>query len=341
MRPSYTPLDPLTLRNYISDVGLKPKENSRSYVFDCPRCKHKDKLYIEKRTGRFICFYCAEIDGFQGRVEYALSELLGLAVERIKVALYGLGNVNATAQITIKLIDLFGDEEPPEEFTEPLSIEWPTGFLPLDDKHSARGAEYLAGRGIPLEVAMEYGIRYCPMKRAVAFPVRLNGKLYGYQTRLVIPHKGVTEEGVEYEGLKVLSSKGIPRSMVMFGDKIEGSDRAVVCEGPVDALKAHLVGGNICTMGKAVTPAQVRLIRESGVRKVYLALDPDAAAEVGRLVREFYDPIDGCEVYYVEVPPRSDGKKADLGELSMEEARDLILNARRVDPSNLFIFLED
>jgi DNA primase len=120
--------------------------------------------------------------------------------------------------------------------------------------------------------------------------------------------------------------------VLMFADRLTGSDHAVLCEGPMDALKAHLCGGNVATMGKVVHRNQIALIRNAGIGKIYLALDPDAAAETGKLVSEI--GID-MECYQILPPPG----REDLGECTPKEVYSAMLGARRVTAAHVFIFV--
>jgi hypothetical protein len=144
----------------------------------------------------------------------------------------------------------------------------------------------------------------------------------------------------------MLSSKDVPTAhVVMFANNLVGSEHAVVCEGPIDAIKADACGGNVATMGKAIGPGQIRTLRDpsrltreqvsaiwgSGIKRIYLALDPDAAKETSRLVREFSD----METY-VMVPPKP---YHDLGEMSFQEVHDLFRAAKPVGAGKLFISL--
>lgn len=317
--------DPKVLRDFIEESGLKPYQNSVSWVFTCPRCSKPKKLYIRKSDGRFVCWYCRTIDGFEGRVEYALSEILGIPVGAIKAKLYS-GQVDiGEVHLDYDLKEWCDDEE---ELEEPLrTLQWPLDYYPIDHKNSVRGLKYLEEeRKIPLAIAKEYGIRYAPTKKRVVFPVMSGDKVYGWQERLVVPNRWWNEEECVWkETLKAISSEKIPRDrMVMFADRLRGSDHAIVTEGPVDAIKAHLCGGNVCTMGKAISTQQMGLIRNSGVQKVYLALDPDAYAEFDRLCVEFSD----LEVYLMDPAPYK-----DLGEMSMESVLELYKTAPRIHSS--------
>ena len=333
----------LTLRNFLRDSGLSiPKdyrENGVSYIFTCPRCSKKDKLYVRKNDGEFVCFKCKEdVNPFRGRPEYALAEILGFDLSAVKHALYGVGQVKATPRIEVKLIDWFGEhDEVPADILEELPVvDWPWDFLPLDHEFAARGAKYLEGRGVPVEIAKQYDIRYCPEKRQVVFPVKFNDRLYGWQGRLVVPHEWVDEQGEKHEVPKSPSMWGLRREhLLMFYDRTSLVDHVVIFEGPVDALKGHLCGGNVATMGKGVSKQQIERIRRSGKRRVYVCLDPDAAEDTARLVRALEEDMD---VYFMEIP-NIKGKKMDAGAMTMEAVLELFRRAERVNSGRVFYFL--
>lgn len=317
------------LKDLIETSGLSYRQNSLSYIFTCPLCQKREKLYIRKHDGRFVCFVCAEGERrFRGLCEFALTELLGLPIREIKRRLYGDDFDGKTPDdlLNFQLYDFYGeDDEITEDVTPTLpTLSWPSDFYPIDDPKSVRGLKYLEReRGVPLALAQQYGIRYCPPQRRVIFPVEVAPqRLVGWQARSVI---GATP--------KAITSKGFQREKaLMFSDKLKGSDHAVLCEGPIDAIKAHLCGGAIATMGKAVSKTQIAIIRACGVRSVYLAIDPDAAAEMERLCHSFGDLM----VYSLQPP---NGRK-DLGECTPEEVLEQFQKAPLVDSGTLFLYFK-
>ncbi len=322
------------LTQLVEGSGLSYKRNSRSWILTCPRCNKPGKLFIERKNGRFICFVCAETQNFKGRPEYALSELLSIPVAILRSQLYGESQFVSDVFFDIEIRDFFGrDDVMDDDADEIPTVSWAYNHYPLDHHFAVRGVHYLQSRGIPLEIAKEYNIRHAPEDRRVMFPIEMDGRLIGHQGRFISQSRVWSEDdGRYYDTPKILTSKGVPRDrVVMFMDRLKGSKHVVLCEGPVDALKAHLCGGNVATMGKAVTKGQIALIRSLGVEKIYLALDPDAADETQRLVRAFSD----LEVYLMHPP---EGKK-DLGEMSMEEVKELFLAAPRVNPAHVFVFI--
>lgn len=331
--------DPAILRQLLVESGLSFKQNSKSYIFTCPRCKGKQKLVIRKVDGRFCCWKCKE-QGYQGRPEVALADLLNQTIKSVAARLYGGAHVPVSVLLDVRVSDFYGDDEEVEDEDEIVTlptVEWPFDYYPIDHPWSGRGAAYLEGRGIPVDIAKQYNIHYWPEGRRVAFPVEAGGELYGWQGRLVIPHEWVDEEGNEREALKIQSSREIPRERVlMFADRLRGVDHAVLGEGPVDALKAHLCKGNVCPMGKAVGPEQMALLLNHGVRRLYSGLDPDAADEFMRLVRTHFDDI---ELYQLVARVKGAKVKPDLGEMSFKDVYELFLGAERVSAGQVFIFL--
>jgi DNA primase len=99
----------------------------------------------------------------------------------------------------------------------------------------------------------------------------------------------------------------------------------------VDAIKADWCGGAVATMGKAVSATQLDVIRRAGIKKIYLALDPDAAEEVNRLAYELGD----METRLL-LPPK--GRK-DLGECSFEEVYEAFQQAEPFTAGNLLLSL--
>lgn len=340
---------PDKLLAFLEETGLSYKQNSVSFIFTCPKCEKKDKLYLRKRDGRFVCWFCKEIDGYQGRPEFALADLTLQPIANVRAALYGSHATADEDYFDLKVPDFFGeDDEIDEDVAVIETVKWPWNYYDIDHSFSKTGRDYLESRGVSVELAREYGLRYAPMDRRVIFPIEVGNRLVGWQARLVIPHEYWNEEKQDIvSAQKMLSSKGIPSAQtVMFSKRLYNSEHVVVCEGPIDAMKAHACGGNVATMGKAVGQGQMDLLRSpdrltrrevgefvyAGIKRVYLALDPDAAKETTRLVREFSD----LEVYIMHAPR----PYKDLGEMSVDAVRDLFLRARRVNPGNIFVHFD-
>jgi hypothetical protein len=331
--------DPAILRQVLAESGLSFKQNSRSYIFTCPRCMGKLKLFMLKTDGRFVCWKCKETAGYQGRPEYALADLLNQTVKQVASRLYGGSFVPVTVFLDVRMEDFLGDDDEIDGDVISLpTVKMPFDYYPIDDPFSARGAAYLAGRGIPLDIARQYNIHYWPEGRRVVFPVESQGQLYGWQGRLVVPHQFVDENGEDREALKIESSREIPRQRVlMFADRLNGVEHAVLGEGPVDAIKAHLCRGNLSPMGKAVGHEQMQLMLNHGIKRFYSGLDPDAADEFMRLVRNYYDDV---EIYQMTARVKGAKEKPDLGVMDFGDVLELFRGAERVGAGQLFVFLD-
>lgn len=320
--------DPARLAAFLANSGLSYSTNAKSYKFTCPLCRKPDKLWMLRSTGGFKCWVCAETKRFRGAPEYALRELTGQPIVAIREALYGDLSVPASTFLDIRLEDFLDTEEEDEALLDVAVVEdlpdldWPYHCLALDRPAAAPGVAYLEGRGIPAGVAMEYDIRYSPQERAVAFPVWVGTHLVGWQFRTIDPVEVVGADGKTYERLRIWSSDGLSglrEKCVMFSNRLHVG-HAVLCEGPVDALKAHLVGGNVCSMGKALSGGQVETLLRAGVERLYVAFDPDAAGELDPLLEK----VGRVPTFLVEVPKPYE----DLGQMPLDAARDAILGAR-------------
>lgn len=321
------------VQQILRDAGVHFGQTIKSLKVTCPRCRKKEKLYFFKTSPFFTCWVCT---GFRGRSEFALAELTGESVSSIKERLYGK-EYDAPVMLNIELRTMWDEEEEGElpAIADVPEVTVPYDFLPLDHPVAVQGREYLESRGIPLEVAMSYDIRYQPKTLRVFFPIKHLGKWVGWQGRLTTSTDFVDPEtGQKAELLKAVTSRNLKRSEVlMFSERITG-DTAVLCEGPVDAIKADLCGGNVATLGKKVSEGQLNLLRYCGVKKLYLALDPDAYKESQEIVRKMSTEM---EVYDMR-PPR--GVK-DLGEMTMEEVFALQKRAQRVSPAYMFVHYEN
>jgi hypothetical protein len=335
--------------NLLKEHGIKYRTGAVSLLLQCPRCGKDKKLAIRKTDGKFCCWVCRERDSFFGWAEYALTEVLSLSVGEIKAKLYGIGHQSAGARLEVDLEDFFGDfeEEDGEVEYSPGSglplVQYPYDFVPINHPHAVRGAAWLdKKRGVPLEIAVQYGIHYSPLRREVVFPVRRGSSLYGWQGRVVYDHVWQDDKGVTRESPKAMTSKGLPRDQtLMFWDRLNGIDHAVIAEGPISGIKAHLCGGNVVTMGKAVSDKQIEILRDAGIRKLYIGLDPDAAQEIMGLVSRVAD----MECYQMiteevlEETGHAVDRDLDLGDLTFEQVHVLFRNAPRLSGHELLVHL--
>jgi hypothetical protein len=303
----------------ISEAGVGFKEKTNTIYTTCPLCQKDDKFSILKKSGSCICYRGSCTFGKRPFKEWvaltfnisekdAVTKLFGERTEEKK-------DLNSQWTLRRPVVD---EDETPVDFllTSLKEMPWPEFHMyPLTQLPATQeGVNYLLGRGVPMETSAKYDIAYSKTYRRVYFPIKMSGKCYGYQGRHI--------DKVE-DSLRVRNNEGFQReTLVMFADNLIGSDFAIIAEGPIDAIKFDLVGGNICTMGKVVTDKQLDIIKSYGIQKVYLALDDDALFEVNMLAEKF-----SLETFRLKVPEscvvrcKQNGKKADFGECSFEEAR--------------------
>jgi predicted RNA-binding Zn-ribbon protein involved in translation (DUF1610 family) len=294
---------PEELRRIIQTGGVPFRETSSSFLFTCPRCSKSNKLAIHKQEGFWACYKCKE-DGFKGKPENILSVLYNLPVQTIKEKLYNLSSIQLKNFLELDIKDYWEEEVSPDQFDGWVipEVAYPSYFVGPDSFKFKYGRDYLLKkRGLNDEIIEKYGIMYNPGFKSVVFPVKYQGKLYGWQ-----------ERGIE-SSIK-MTMKGLERAKcLMFYDNLDNSEHAILSEGPVDALKLQYLGGSVCAMGKSVTDYQLDLIK-SKVNKIYLALDPDAGETTRRLAR---DLMDSHKVFIMEPP----GGKKDFGECSFDECQ--------------------
>ncbi len=127
----------------------------------------------------------------------------------------------------------------------------------------------------------------------------------------------------------------------MFHDNLYLHKKALLFEGPFDALKFHPFGAIVCSMGKYVSSKQIALINNSPVEEVYLGLDPDATEELQVLTRKIEKRVKILEIPYSCVERcEKIGKKADFGECNFIEIKEAFENAKDYSSGHVFIHLK-
>lgn len=324
------------VQNILQEAGVRFKSSSRSFILTCPQCSKSEKLYIRKSDGRFICFYCKEINNFSGKCEFALSALTKLSINEVKKRLYGdfFDTFNSPyIEVNLNPRDFLDDDEIEigSEIVLPI-----VSFSPdiIDIADSKAGTEYLESRGISLLLAKKYKLKYDVSGKRVVFPISYRNELYGWQGRYIGKEEYWDEETETVVKIpKAITTGGLKKDKVlMFRDNLLGSEHCVLCEGPIDGLKADLCGGNVVTLGKIVSKFQLDLIRKSGVKKIYLALDPDAAKECRGIIQSMGD----LELYDMRPTQAS-----DIGKMSLESVKELFDSAQKVDSSKIFVYIRN
>jgi hypothetical protein len=331
--------DPKALKQIVESGGVQFRQNAISYIFECPRCLKANKLYIRKGDGRYVCWVCKETENYQGAGEWALKDIFGIQISELRKLLYGDAFDATPAGMLVVDLD-FGLEDEDEIAVEPppKPLAYPFEFVGPEHRSFLEGARYLHKRGLTIEHVRAYDIRYAPDEKRVIFPIKVNGHLIGWQARYI----GRTEEfdpetGTTRRIPKILTSDSMRSQagrFVMFQDRLQGARHCVLTEGPVSAIKAHRCGGNVATMGKAVSERQLETVLSYGVRRLYLGLDRDAANDISRIVKE----LDSRVECYLLMPPEG---REDLGDATEAEVLSAFEAAPRVGPGTLMLSLGD
>jgi hypothetical protein len=311
------------IQSFLDRHSLTPsKITGRSFIFDCPGCGGKDKLYIQKKDGLSICFKQKNEDcpGPKTKIARVLSLLSGVNFEIVKKEIEGNVIVSKDTEIEDlkKILDqpvqkILNTIEPMKPDQLPLD----TQLITWDD--AIDGLKYLQNRGLDKDLLSKYGVMYSASLQRVIFPVIMNGNIYGWQGRTIDPSNP----------LRMHNLPGEWRSKtLMFHDNLKNSEHAIIAEGAISALKFTKVGGFVATMGKMITQNQINLIKNYNLRKIYIALDPDAPEESCKLALSFMNDISyKFECYLIKVPMH----REDFGDCTYEECVEAFLNAERLD----------
>lgn len=308
------------LREYLADrVTVRYEsegENGTEYVCDCPMCGRSDKLWVNARTGRWICYYCNEGGGLY-RLVQELDEVTPAEARRILSA--GAGRLLAP------MLKELGGEAEPEDEGEVQAPELkpehrlPTGFIPVYDPDTRRWVipEYLRKRGIKVRTAATYklgavlsgdcedaeceGKPVCRYVNRLVLPVYRRGELVMFQARAMAA-----------DGYPKYLGPPWPKKNVLFGiDEVAGCDSVTLVEGAFDALAVVQVGvPAVGLMGKVLSPGQVGALLRAGVRRVTIMLDGDAVGRAAvKAATQLLEPL-MAEVRIAQLPEDTDPASA-------------------------------
>lgn len=317
----------------ISESGVGYIEKSRTIYTRCPSCGRDDKFSVLKENGACICYRGSCDFGKKWFADW-VSLTLNIPIGQAKKMIYDKGlkiTPDAALDFDVNQLDKPRKNEENDLLKDLIPVDFPEFHMyEIDDEKSIEGLLYLNNRGVSIDLAKKFDIRYSSVMRRVVMPIKMNGKCYGYQARHIdkVPEK-----------MRMRNNEGFRRdTLVMFADNLKNSDFAILAEGPFDAIKFNNVGGFVASMGKSVTDKQLKIIYSYGIKRLYLALDEDALSEMMDIAEK--SPI---ETYVIRVPDACKqrcnilGKKADFGECTFEEAEEAFKNAQKIDISTLLL----
>jgi transcription elongation factor Elf1 len=243
----------ITILDGVLGVGTSMKDNEQAH--HCPFCHHpKKKLQINLNTQQFHCWVC------NARGSRIVSLLRKLRAD-----------VNSIQRIN----DIYGEVSynynPNDDYPEKLEL--PKEFKQLHTKPKSinpnynQAITYLLRRGINIDLIVRYNIGYCASGdyggRIIIPSYDGNGELNYFIARSF------------YEDNKMkYKNPPVSRNVIMFENHINWSEPITLVEGGFDAFSVRR--NVIPLLSKFILPKLKNKIKEMGVRKVNILLDPDA-----------------------------------------------------------------
>lgn len=191
-------------------------------------------------------------------------------------------------------------------------IDLPLNFYKIWESRDSVGYNYMLGRGITEDLMQKFDIRYNHLMRRVIFPIYHRGNVVGWQARAV--HESMQP--------KLMSSSGFRKTHALYNfDNVHNNQFVTIVEGPIDAIKAHRYNG-VALLGKTMSEEQFKLLlRMPNLKKVYVALDPDASKEAQSMIIKLAEIWD---VWWVRFAPDK-----DMGDCNQSEVDYYINSAKR------------
>jgi hypothetical protein len=301
-----TKLTVITILDGVLGVGTSMKDSEQSY--HCPFCHHpKKKLQINLNTQKFHCWVC---DAKGNRISSLLRKL------------------KVDVKIIQKIKDIYGDDDynynPNEDYPEKLEL--PKEFKQLYIKpksinpHYNHAISYLNRRGIGMDLIVRYNIGYCDCG--------------DYGGRIIIPsYDGDGELNYFiarsfYEDSKMkYKNPPVSRNVIMFENHINWSEAITLVEGAFDAFSVRR--NVIPLLSKFILPKLKTKIKEMGVKKVNILLDPDAIQSSVKHTEYFLK--NGIEVNNIILT------EGDAGELGFEKVNKLIKESKETKWDDLIL----
>jgi hypothetical protein len=296
----------ITILDGVLGVGTSMKDNEQSH--HCPFCHHpKKKLQINLNTQQFHCWVC---DARGNRISSLLRKLKVdvKTIQRIK--------------------DIYGDDDynynPNEDYPEKLELPKEYKQLHIKPKsinpHYNHAISYLKRRGIGLDLIVRYNIGYCESGdyggRIIIPSYDGNGELNYFIARSF------------YEDNKMkYKNPPVSRNVIMFENHINWSEDITLVEGGFDAFSVRR--NVIPLLSKFILPKLKTKIKEMGVKKINILLDPDAIQSSVKHTEYFLK--NGIEVNNIILT------EGDAGELGFEKVNKLIKESKETKWDDLIL----
>jgi len=233
----------------VSTRGYEVQTSCPAHLERTGHIDHNPSMWVNSDTGAFICFSCQ----FKGGLQTLISYTQGVTYEDAAEWLTSADGLSRRLERAVAHKPTY---EEVTTITESMLAAFTT---PTQDM--------LRGRGLTMDAAEDYGVKYDSRKDAWILPIRdpLTSTLLGWQ-----------EKGVSGRYFKNYP-KGVQKSNTLFGYDLYSGGDMIVVESPLDAVRLASVGisGGVATYGALVSKAQVNLLR--GADRLVVAMDHDEA----------------------------------------------------------------
>lgn len=306
-----------------SGTGFRTTSSGKELLLECSFCQ-REKLYLNARSGLWICQRCGE----SGNLWRLAREVLGMNP--------------SDAVIAIRQVERDGDKEiirssPHDDVDNRLtSIDLPPGFTPLTEPTNRIQHQfwaYLRARtNLPDDLIRAYGMGYTLVPSIyswrVIVPVKLDGELRTFVARSLwqeCKRCGRDSCICQQRWVKVVYPPGPKVSHILFNlDRMKQGEEIVLTEGVFDALA--LPDKAVATFGTHLSPEQ-RSLLAARTRRVCIAWDGDEAGRLGarRVAQELASDLFHVRVAYL--PDGEDPNSLPPGDLHriIESAEEISL----------------
>lgn len=301
-------LELLDLKEWLEDYAeLICANDSEIRLRQCPICgKDEFKLYVNVEKRIFNCYHCTWGKGI-GDICVLMADISGRHINDIKLELANsIVPSLPDDEYVERISELFNKKTKEKAFEiEPILLPGNTEFKGITGKKILKYAK--DKRGLTEELINNFELRFSIKLRKfkgffLVFPVYFKGMPVGWQGRRT------TNTEPRY-----VSSDNIGQWLWPFDQQlpiIKETKSVILVEGVFDALAFWQLGlPSLCTFGKKINNNQKKLLKKEGVKKIYLAWDPDAWKETQKAVKDLSDLFE----VFVIILPQDGNKKLDPG----------------------------
>lgn len=271
----------VNLEAFLHEHGMKFRVSGDEISLEiCPRCRKAWKLYINRRTKRFICFSLLCNNSFQGHFPLFVQQVENVDYSTAKKHIQQYAERRGWARRETSLVDLIPLDQ---------DVALPPNFRQLGDPGNPFERPYwlyLRNRGVSDLLIREYHMGYTrlgPYAGRVFIPVLFQGRLANWIAR------DITGKLVP----KIQTPPGNHQGSVLFNyDRLRYTTTLVLTEGVFDALR--LPDRCVATFGKRLTTEQRNILIRSNVKELIFAWDNDAWSAITKTaweVRPFFDSV--------------------------------------------------